>query len=54
MSNIRGYEIAVPLSAVEKLHEKLAVSTFPDEVDGAGWERVPPVADVKRNNKVLA
>ncbi|ROW09336.1 hypothetical protein VPNG_05786 [Cytospora leucostoma] len=51
MSNIRRYQVAVPTTAVEKLHEKLAVSTFPDEVDGAGWERGVRVADVKRITK---
>lgn len=48
MTDIRDYTVAVPPAALEELHQKLALSKFPGEIDGGGWERGAPVEDVKR------
>lgn len=50
MADIRGYKISVPSAAIEELHQKLALSKFPDDTDSDDddWGRGAPVADVKR------
>ncbi|KAF2084427.1 alpha/beta-hydrolase [Saccharata proteae CBS 121410] len=43
------YSINVPDAALDQLHQKLAVATFPDELDAADqWPYGAPLADVKR------
>ncbi|ROV87841.1 hypothetical protein VMCG_10545 [Cytospora schulzeri] len=51
MTNIRSSQVAVPLAAIEELHQKLALSIFPDETDGSDWKRGVPVEDIKRITK---
>lgn len=46
--SIKPFEIAVPDSALQTLNQKLSLATFPDELDQAGWDMGPPLADVKR------
>ncbi|TFY65716.1 hypothetical protein EVG20_g5373, partial [Dentipellis fragilis] len=42
------FKIAVPDDALALLHQKLAFTRLPDELDEAGWEYGAPLADVKR------
>ena len=42
------FTISVPKSALESLFQKLSRTTFPDELDEAGWGYGAPLADVKR------
>ena len=48
MADIEPFQIAVPDAEIKKLKDKLDVSTFPDELEGVGRSRGPPLADVKR------
>ncbi|KAI1434356.1 microsomal epoxide hydrolase [Xylaria sp. CBS 124048] len=48
MSDIKPYKIDVDESKVESLKTRLSLSSFPDELDGAGWDMGAPLADVKR------
>ena len=48
MSKIQPFNIAVPDSQVENLHQKLSLVRFPDEVDEAGWDYGAPLADIQR------
>lgn len=46
---IRPFEINVPQSAIDTLKEKLALATFPDEVDFSDdWNYGVPRSDIKR------
>ncbi|KAA1473721.1 alpha/beta-hydrolase [Dentipellis sp. KUC8613] len=42
------FTIAIPDDALALLHQKLAVTRFPDELDDAGWEYGAPLFDVRR------
>ncbi|KAF5382510.1 hypothetical protein D9615_003064 [Tricholomella constricta] len=42
------FTIAVPDFQLSVLQQKLALATFPDELDDAGWTYGVPLADVKR------
>ncbi|KAH9855170.1 alpha/beta-hydrolase [Lenzites betulinus] len=44
----KPFTVAVPDADVERLHAKLELATFPDELDGAGWDYGVPLADIKR------
>ncbi|KAF2750196.1 alpha/beta-hydrolase [Sporormia fimetaria CBS 119925] len=48
MSPIKPYTISVPDSQINQLKQKLALATFPDELDQAEWEYGAPLDDVKR------
>lgn len=48
MAPIQEYKIAVPDSQLELLRKKLELTTFPDELEDAGWSYGAPLADVKR------
>ncbi|KUJ18777.1 alpha/beta-hydrolase [Mollisia scopiformis] len=48
MANIQPYTIAVSQAKIDRLHQKLALTDFPDEVENVGWDRGAPLADVKR------
>ncbi|KAK3700447.1 hypothetical protein LTR37_015951 [Vermiconidia calcicola] len=43
-----SYQISIPDSALETLKQKLALATFPDELNGSQWDYGAPLADVKR------
>lgn len=47
MANIQPYKINVPQAKIDRLLQKLALTDFPDEVEGVGWERGSPLADIK-------
>ncbi|KAJ7863486.1 epoxide hydrolase N terminus-domain-containing protein [Mycena olivaceomarginata] len=42
------FKISIPDALLDRLHQKLALTTLPDELEGAGWEYGVPLADVKR------
>lgn len=42
------FTIAVPDAAIALLKQKLALATFLDEVEDAGWDYGAPLADVRR------
>ncbi|KAA1474207.1 alpha/beta-hydrolase [Dentipellis sp. KUC8613] len=47
-SNENPFTISIPDDALALLHQKLALTRFPDELDDADWEYGAPLADVKR------
>ncbi|KAJ6550589.1 Alpha/Beta hydrolase protein [Mycena vulgaris] len=42
------FKISVPDASIDRLHQKLKLTTLPDELEGAGWDYGVPLADVKR------
>jgi hypothetical protein len=42
------FKIAIPDALLDRLRQKLALTTLPDELEGAGWEYGMLLADVKR------
>lgn len=48
MSNITPFKIDVSEAKLQRLKQKLALADFPDEVEGVGWDRGSPLADIKR------
>ena len=44
---VAPYQISVLDSSLQTLQQKLALATFPDELDDAAWEYGAPLADVK-------
>ena len=42
------FTISVPDSKLERLSQRLSATTFPDELDEAGWDYGAPLADIKR------
>jgi hypothetical protein len=42
------FQINVPDKKLATLHAKLELSTFPDELEDAGWKYGVPLADIKR------
>ncbi|KAI9696417.1 MAG: hypothetical protein M1836_005695 [Candelina mexicana] len=48
MVDIEKYQIEVPDDQLESLSQKLALTSFPDELDEAGWDYGAPLADIKR------
>ena len=38
MASIRPFKIEVPNGAIERLHQKLEIANFPDELEAADWE----------------
>ena len=45
---MESYNISVPEEKLASLAQKLSAATFPDELDGAGWDYGAPLADIKR------
>ncbi|KAF8817111.1 alpha/beta-hydrolase [Phlegmacium glaucopus] len=43
-----SFTIAVPDERLSTLQQKLALTTFPDELEGAGWDYGAPLADIRR------
>jgi hypothetical protein len=52
MASPKPYQISVPQSKIDSLKQKLSLAEFPDELEGAGWSRGSPLADIKRLAKV--
>lgn len=48
MVDIKEFRIDVPQHKLDLLRQKLELTTFPDELDEAGWDYGAPLADVKR------
>ena len=48
MSAIEPYQISIPDSELHKLTQKLSLSSFPDELEEAGWDYGAPLSDIKR------
>ena len=48
MSSIKPYKINVPQEKIDRLHKKLELCDFPDEIEGAEWEYGAPLADIKK------
>ncbi|ETS81748.1 hypothetical protein PFICI_06750 [Pestalotiopsis fici W106-1] len=49
MPKIREYRVAVPSTAIEELHQKLALSKFPEDSEGGdSWAQGTPSADIRR------
>ncbi|KAI0768967.1 alpha/beta-hydrolase [Trametes elegans] len=44
----KPFTVQVSDADLELLHKKLELATFPDELEGAGWDYGAPLADVKR------
>ncbi|KAE9396270.1 alpha/beta-hydrolase [Gymnopus androsaceus JB14] len=42
------FKISIPESKLDILRQKLALVSFPDELEGAGWDYGVPLADIKR------
>jgi hypothetical protein len=48
MSVESPFKVAISDEKIALLHKKLDLTTFPDELDEAGWEYGAPLADIKR------
>lgn len=48
MADIKPYQVSIPEEALKKLKAKLALTSFPDELDDAEWDYGAPSADVQR------
>lgn len=42
------FTISIPDSELDNLAQKIATTSFPDELDEAGWDYGAPLANVKR------
>lgn len=42
------FEVRIPDADLNKLKQKLALATFPDELDDSGWDYGAPLSEVKR------
>jgi hypothetical protein len=47
-SSEKAFKIAIPDSDLTRLHQKLELATFPDELTDAGWDYGAPLADIQR------
>ena len=48
MEIVEPYMVHVPDEKIDALKQKLALTSFPDELDGTGWDYGAPLAEVKR------
>ncbi|KAL4878523.1 Alpha/Beta hydrolase protein [Aspergillus karnatakaensis] len=48
MMSSKPFSIAVCDADLEHLHQKLKATTFPDELDNAGWDMGVPLGEIKR------
>lgn len=48
MIPIKPFTIAVPDAQLDQLRQKLEQTTYPDELDDAGWDMGAPLAEIKR------
>lgn len=48
MAAVIPFQISIPDSSLALLSEKLAVTSFPDELEDAAWDYGTPLADIKR------
>lgn len=47
-ANAESFKIAILNEELENLQKRLALTTLPDELDGAGWAYGVPLADIQR------
>jgi len=47
MNKPTPFRISVPDTSIERLRQKLALTTFPDELDDAGWAYGAPLQDIQ-------
>ena len=43
-----NFRITIPEEKISILQQKLALTTFPDEIEDAGWDYGAPLADIRR------
>jgi uncharacterized protein YggL (DUF469 family) len=43
MASIKEYKINVPEEKIQRLHKKLELAEFPNEIEGSEWKYGPPV-----------
>ena len=48
MADLKAYNISFPAAEIDKLNQKLSLSTVPDELDDDSWEFGVPIKIVKR------
>ncbi|KAJ5194003.1 Alpha/beta hydrolase fold-1 [Penicillium cf. griseofulvum] len=48
MTSVTPYNIAVPDEKLQQLRHKLEYTTFPDELEGSGWEMGVPLHEIQR------
>ncbi|KAL9576261.1 MAG: hypothetical protein Q9212_007247, partial [Teloschistes hypoglaucus] len=48
MAPIEPFTLSIPDEKLQQLSQKLANTTFPDELDEAGWDHGAPLTDIKR------
>ncbi|KAL8956826.1 MAG: hypothetical protein Q9183_006211, partial [Haloplaca sp. 2 TL-2023] len=48
MASLQPFNVSVPDEHLDRLSQKLANTTPPDELDEAGWDYGAPLADIKR------
>lgn len=48
MSGIRPFTLSISDARLQQLQQKLALATFPDELEDAEWEHGAPLSDIKR------
>ncbi|KAF2812656.1 alpha/beta-hydrolase [Mytilinidion resinicola] len=51
MADITPFKVSIPQESLDRLHQKLALADFPDELDEAEWDYGAPLADIKRLTK---
>ena len=44
----KPFQIAIPDSSISLLQQKLALSIYPDELEGAAWDYGVPLTDIRR------
>ncbi|KAJ7082960.1 Alpha/Beta hydrolase protein [Mycena epipterygia] len=42
------FKISIPDATIDRLQQKLNLTTLPDELEGSGWDYGVPLADIKR------
>ncbi|KAK5949394.1 hypothetical protein OHC33_009567 [Knufia fluminis] len=48
MDHVQPFTVSFPEARVKELKERLAKSTYPDELDNANWDLGAPVSDIRR------
>ncbi|KAH8808731.1 epoxide hydrolase [Xylogone sp. PMI_703] len=47
-STIKPFKIDIPDSKIHRLHQKLDLADYPEELEDVGWNCGPPLSDIKR------
>lgn len=51
MASPKPYTINVPQDKIDRLKQKLALTEFPDELEGSGWSLGCPLSEIKTLTK---